>query len=307
MPTNRVERPRPPKQQSLNGGPPAGEPSPLSDAQSKVLVDSVARASRVGLYLRTALFGVAIVAALLAIVYTWLRGDEMVGAILSRNRATDLLWEQMASLTLPVLLFVLLGVVSVVGAYVLQSRALDERERALDAIARIQREAEAGVSRARTLARLTEDDLTHLRREFTMQVAFGRASYWLSFSLVAMSAIYSLAAGDLDGYSVAFSAGGVVSYLLGVMFKVPSRVACSLAALSQRHLIVSGFAREIGIIEADAYRQISQARRLEGCDPKLRDVTTHAREIRKATNAAVKAIQENCKTDPEPPKASEDS
>ena len=288
-----------PAKQATNGRAPSGidgEQSPLSDAQSKVLVNAVERASRVGLVMRTLLFGVAIAAASLAIVYTWARGDEMVDAILSRDRSTDLLWEQVASLTLPVLLFVLLGAVCVAGAYVLQSRALDERERALDAISRIRREAEAGVSRARTLARLTEDDLTHIRREFTMQVAFGRMSYWLSLSLVAMSAIYSIAAGDLDAYSAAFSAGGVLSYLLGVMFKVPWRVASSLAALSQRHLIVTGFARELGIIEADAYRRIAQARRLpEGAPQGRPDFTAHAREIRAATGTAIARIEEHCK------------
>jgi hypothetical protein len=300
MPANRAVRP--PKQPPLNGRPPAGDladrgdSAPLSVDESKVLLDAVERASRVGLVQRTALFAVAILGALLAIASTWLRGDDMVNAILSRNRDTDLLWEQVASLTLPVLLFVLLGVACVAASHVLQSRALDERERALDAISRIRRESAVSVSRARTLARLTEDDLTQVRREFAMQVAFGRASYWLSVSLVAMSAVYSLAEGGLDAYSAAFSAGGVLSYLLGVMFKVPWRVAGSLAALSQRHVIVTGYAREIGIIEANAFRKIGQARKPPETCPDV-EITDHAREIRSATRAAVDRIERYCKTD----------
>lgn len=277
-----------------NWQPPHDRP-PLSDEQSQVLIEAVDRASRVGLIMRTTLFGVAIVAALLAIVYTMWRGDAMVSAILDRDRATDLLWERVVALTLPVLLLVVLGAVCVAAAHVLQSRALDERERALDAISRIRRESESGVSRARTLARLAEDDLTHARREFSMQVAFGRASYALSLSLVAIAAIYSVASDGLDAYSVVFSAGGVGSYLLGVVLKVPSRVGCNLAALSQRHLIVTGFAREIGLIEADAYRAIGQARKSETGSELRKDVEASALGIRAATGIAVNRIQKHCK------------
>ena len=288
-----------PAKQATNGRAPSGidgEQSPLSDAQSKVLVNAVERASRVGLVMRTLLFGVAIAAASLAIVYTWARGDEMVDAILSRDRSTDLLWEQVASLTLPVLLFVLLGAVCVAGAYVLQSRALDERERALDAISRIRREAEAGVSRARTLARLTEDDLTHIRREFTMQVAFGRMSYWLSLSLVAMSAIYSIAAGDLDAYSAAFSAGGVLSYLLGVMFKVPWRVAIqprrTLPAPPDRDRLRARARHHRGRrVPPDRAGAPAAGRRAAG----PAGLPAHAREIRAATGTAIARIEEHCK------------
>ena len=265
-----------------------------------MLVDAVDRAARVGLVTRTALFGVAILAATLAIVYTMRRGDDMVSMILGRNPATDLFWERIVSLTLPVVLFVVLGAVCVAGAYVLQDRALDERERALDAIARIQRETEGGASRARTLARLTEDDLTHARREFAMQVAFGRASWWLAVALLTVSVVYSLGAGDLDAYSVAFGAGGVLSYLLGVAFKVPTRVRCNLSALSQRHLIVSGYAREIGLIEADAYRAIAQARRRsEGAaaGDAGGGIRAAAEEIRVATGVAVARIDRYCKLD----------
>jgi hypothetical protein len=268
---------------------------PLSDEQSKVLIEAVHRASRVGLVMRTTLFAVAILAAVLATLYTLRRGDQMVSSILDRDRATDLLWERVVALTLPVLLFVVLGAVCVAGAYVLQSRALDERERALDAIARVQRESESGVSRARTLARLAEDDLTQSRREFAMQIAFGRAFGWLSISLVVMAAVYSIASDGLDGYSVVFSAGGVGSYLLGVLFKIPTRVRCNLAALSQRHLIVTGYAREIGLIEADAYRVIGQARKHEACTAACGDVDGAAREIRKATGTAIERIQNHCK------------
>jgi len=285
-----------------NGAAPAEDrppPSPLSSAQSSVLINAVDRASRVGLVLRTTLFTVAILAAVLATVYTMRRGDEMVTAILERDRARDLLWERVVSLTLPVLLFVLLGAVCVAGAYILQSRALDERERALDAIARINRESEGGVSRARTLARLSEDDLTHARREFAMQMLFGRASWWLSTGLLTVSVVYSLAAGTLDGYSVAFGAGGVLSYLLAAAFKVPTTVRCNLAALSQRHLIVSGYAREIGLIEADAYRGIAR-RRADPTDAAV-DVAAAAQEIREATATAVARIERYCKVEaPEP-------
>ena len=284
-----------------SSGPPGGErddvqmPSPLSEAQASVLINAVDRASRAGLALRTALFTMAILASLLATVYTMRRGDGMVTAILERNRATDLLWERVVSLSLPVLLFILLGAVCVGGAYILQSRALDERERALDAIARINRETEGGVSRARTLARLSEDDLTHARREFAMQMMFGRASWWLSVSLVAVSVVYSLAAGTLDGYSVAFGAGGVLSYLLAAAFGVATKVRCNLAALSQRHLIVSGYAREIGLIEAEAYRAIAR-RRADPADTTV-DIAAAAQEIRVATDTAVARIERYCKAE----------
>ena len=293
-----------------NGLPPNGsrppvdhdesEPGPpLSEAESSVLIDAVSRASRVGLVMRTGLFLVALAAAALAVVYTMQHGDAMVDAILNRDRATDLLWERVVSLTLPVALFVLLGAVCIAGAYVLQSRALDERERALDAIARVRRESEAGVSRARTLARLTEDDLTHARREFAMQVGFGRASWWLTIALVGVSVVYSVAEG-LDEYSAIFAAGGVGSYLLSIAFNVPTTVRCNLSALSQRHVIVSGYAREIGLLETEAYRLISHARRQsQPCAATSADVTAAAREIREATDEAVQRIEKHCKSRPD--------
>ncbi len=280
--------------------PPAGdgEGRPLTDAQTSVLIHAVARASVVGLVMRTALFAVAIGAAGLAVVYTLRNGESMVDAILVRDPAEVLLWERVVSLTLPVLLFVFLGAVCLAGAYVLQSRALDERERALDAIARIQRESEGGVSRTRTLARLSEDDLTHARREFAMHVAFGRASWWLAVSLLAISVTYSIGAGTLDGYSLALSGGGLLSYLLGVAFKVPTRVRCNLAALSQRHLIVSGYVREIGLIEAEAYRAIGAARRRgAAAAPSADTIAAAAREIRAATGVAMDRVDKYCKTD----------
>lgn len=285
-----------------NGGPPRGRerddavrPSPLSEAQASVLIDAVGRASRVGLRLRSALLVVAILAAGLATLYTMRHGDEMVSAILDRDPATDMLWERVISLTLPVLLLIALGAVCVAAAYVMQSRALDDRERALDAIARIQRETEGGVSRARTLARLSEDDLTHARREFAMQMMFGRASWWLTVTLLAVSVVYSLATTTLDAYSVAFGAGGVLSHLFAAALGVPTKIRCNLAALSQRHLIVSGYAREIGLIEADAYRAITR-RRSEHHQVSA-DIAAAAHEIRKATGVAVDHIQRYCKSD----------
>src|SRR3712207_7557707 len=51
-----------------------------------------------------------------------------VSAVLSRDPATDLLWERVVTLTLPVVLLVLLGGICVAGAHVLQSRALRSEE-----------------------------------------------------------------------------------------------------------------------------------------------------------------------------------
>jgi len=114
-------------------------------------------------------------------------------------------------------------------------------------------------------------------------------------TLVAIAAVYSVASDGLDAYTVVFSAGGVGTYLLGVLLKVPSRVRCNLAALSQRHLIVTAFAREIGLIEADAYRAIGQARKRETCSERRKDVEASALEIRAATGTAINRIQKHCK------------
>lgn len=287
---------RPDAEPAAQGRMPDGVGRPLTDEQTSVLMDAVARASIVGLVMRTALFVVAIAAAALAVLYTRSNGEAMVDAILGRDPTEDVLWG-VVSLTLPVLLFVFLGAACLAAAYVLQSRALDERERALDAIARIQRESEGGVSRARTLARLSEDDLTHARREFAMQVAFGRASWWLAISLLSVSVTYSITSGGPDGYSVALGGGGLLSYLLGVAFKVPTRVRCNLATLSQRHLIVSGFVREIGLIEADADRRIEAARRSANGTVPADHIEQAAREIREATGVAMERIERYCKSD----------
>ena len=215
-----------PPEHKLNGhGTPEGpaERALLSDEQAQILIESVQRASRVGLFLRTALLAVAIVPAMLATVYTAHRGDEMVDSILGRDRSADLYWEHVVALTLPVLLFVLLGGVCVIGAYVLQSRAVDECEHALDAV--------------------------------------------------------------------------VGSYLIGVLFKVPSTVRGNLAALAQRRLIVTGYAREIGLLEADAYRAIAQARKSTSITDVSDEVIAAARHIRAATGAAVARIDTHCKTE----------
>jgi hypothetical protein len=160
------------------------ERPPLSDEQSVVLIDAVDRASRVGLVMRTALFSVSVLAAILATLYTARHGNEMVGSILDRD-------------------------------------------------------------------------------------------------------------------SVIFSAGGVGSYLLGVLFRVPSTVRCNLSALSQRHLIVSGYAREIGLIETEAYRSIAQARKQQPGADLTEEVAAAALRIRAATGTAVARIKKHCKYVPE--------
>lgn len=270
----------------------------LSRDESAVLVDAVGRAARVGLVLRTLLFGGAVIAALLALLYTWRRGDEMVDAILSSDPAAASLAERLLTLTLPVLLLIFLGAMCVVGAAVLQSRALDERERALDAISRVRRETESGASRIRTLARLAEDDLTHARREYVMQLAFGRIAILLAGGMVVCAIAYSLAVGDVDRYSLAFGGGAVVPWLLSVVLDLPTRIACNLSALSQRHLIVAAFAREVGVIEAHAYREIGRPRRPTRAPSDPDSLAFDSAEaIDAAVERAVGRIQLYCKRD----------
>jgi hypothetical protein len=270
--------------------------SALSRNESAVLVDAVARAARIGLVLRTMLFGGAVIAGLMALLYTWRRGDAMVDAILSGDREVAPLGERLLTLTLPVLLLVFLGAMCVIGAAVLQSRALDERERALDAIARVRRETESGASRMRTLARLAEDDLTHARREYLMQLAFGRGVVVLAGGMIICAISYSLAVGDVDRYTLAFGGGAVVPWLLGVVLDLPTKIARNLFALSQRHLIVAAFAREVGVIEAHAYRDLGRTRRQgraqSDAEPRAFD---SAEAIDSAVERAVWRIQHYCK------------
>ena len=56
--------------------------------------------------------------------------------------------------------------------------------------------------------RAAAERLDQRDRAFAMQIAYGRASWWLAVSLLGVSVVYSAASGGVDAYSVGFGAGG---------------------------------------------------------------------------------------------------
>jgi hypothetical protein len=179
-----------------------------------------------------------------ALVYTWLRGDELADAIAGKGDAGDLL-----AVTMPFLFFVLVGVLAGAAAGVAHARGVEETGRTLEALNRIEREGEVAVS-ARGLIFAFEEKLQNARHAFTLQLWLGRTMFLVCMGLRDATLINAMLGDGL--VTVATGAGSVFAAFLGVTKRVPQNVGRHLADVVQIQSIITGCDRQISLLESAA-------------------------------------------------------
>jgi hypothetical protein len=241
---------------STNGhGPaPAGGGSAADDG-SATLHDEIAdymmaglrRSMVLNLAVRGGLGIIGLSAAVSALTYTWAHAAEFVAPLAGRHyRVPDVF-----AVTMPFVLFVLLGLFAAMAAYTAHARFLDETCRTLEAVNRIRREGEVAVS-ARGLIFAFEEKLTNARRAFTLQLWLGRTLFLVGLGLLCVTVVN----GVLGGHEVVTAAAGAGSFataLLGVTKHVPENVGQQLADVIQIQSIITGCDRQISLLESAAF------------------------------------------------------
>jgi hypothetical protein len=236
-----------------NGSRPDHEP-PASTAPSPGIDDDTMRLVKRGLRENLtinqtfrSLVGIfGLTAAVLAMLYTWQRGDRMV-QLLNQGRLDA---ERVLTLSLPVVLFGAFAGLSVAVAWGLHSRSQEELCRTLDTLSRLKREGEVAVS-ARGLMFAFEEKLNNARRAFMLLLWFGRTLFILCLGLFAVAAIRSIA-DHRDLFTLALGVTSVAGSLLAVATGVPKTVKQHLSDVIQVQSIVTGCDRQISLLESYA-------------------------------------------------------
>jgi len=189
------------------------------------------------------LFGLA--AAVLALRYVVVRGDEMVQTLRESGDTGDLI-----VLCMPVLLFATLGGLAAAAAWTLHARGQDETACTLDTLSRLKREDEVAAS-ARGLTHAFEEKLQSARRTLNLLLWLGRTLFIICIGLFAATVINAMAHG-IDLLTVAFGGGSVAAYLFAVAKDIPAKVKAHMADVIQVQAIVTGCDRQISLLESDA-------------------------------------------------------
>jgi hypothetical protein len=193
-----------------------------------------------------ALFGIA--AGVAALAYTWMNGDELVGTLAGKH---DYNAAELFGLTMPFILFVLLGILAGAAAYAAHARGFEETCRTLEAVTRIRREGEVAVS-ARGLIFAFEEKLTNARRAFTLQLWLGRTMFLVCLGLLAVTVVTGVI-GKQPELTAATGAGSFFTALLTVTKRVPENIAQQLADVIQIQSIITGCDRQISLLESAAF------------------------------------------------------
>jgi len=230
---------------------PSPEPTDLPNSDLTTLaVRALHRNGHLNYCTRLLLMLFCMVAATLALVYVYQRGDTMV-EVLQRPRAADeAISEQLLALSAPVLLFGIFAGLAAAAVAVVHSRGMDETFRTLDTISRLRREGEVAVS-ARGLIFAFEEKLTNARRAFTLLLWFGRTLFIVCLGMFVVALLNSILSG-VDLLTVVLGSASVVGALLGVTLSVPRTIAHQLANVIQVQSIVTGCDRQISLLESDA-------------------------------------------------------
>ncbi len=217
------------------------------------------RNAHLDLAVRCALFLVALAALAIAVVYTYNRGDAMVGELLA-DRATGLNEERIVALTLPVSLLVLLTIVALVAAWFVQTRGGADFERTMEGVSRLRREAEGGVSRTRTSTHALEEFYDNARRAFRLQLWLGRTLFVVFLTLF-FTAVFDGVFNDVDQATLALGAGSLLSLIFASLSGTGSKVGAYLADATQMQLNVGGASRQVNVLEDHMYEVLERAKR----------------------------------------------
>jgi hypothetical protein len=229
------------------------DPSTSRDEVADYMMDGLRRSMVVNLGVRAALGIIGLSAAASALVYTWAHAAEFVGPLAGRRYSVA----EVFAVTMPFVLFVLLGLFAAMAAYTAHARFLDETCRTLETVNRIRREGEVAVS-ARGLIFAFEEKLTNARRAFTLQLWLGRTLFLVGLGLLCVSVINAMAGGQ-DVITGAAGAGSFATALLGVTKSVPQNVGQQLADVVQIQSIITGCDRQISLLESAAFAALKDA------------------------------------------------
>ena len=245
---------RPPRLQSVPSDGSQGAAAPEVNVQLEECValasKALWRSATLNFGVRVVLAAAALVSIALAIAYTALHGDEIAGAV-ADSSPSDALGLRLISLTAPPLLFTLFAALCACTAWVAFSRGREELERGLDGVARLQREAEAGIA-ARGLTHVFEEKLATAHRAFTLLLWLGRTLFIVSLTLFAAAVVNAIATG-VGPETLILGGSSLLSALFGTARIIPERIACHLADVLQIQCAVTGCIREISLLEAEAY------------------------------------------------------
>ena len=196
----------------------------------------------------------ALASSILAVVYVFIRADEMVEVLTDpgRNNVTG---EQLLALTAPALLLMIFAVLAAIGGFLAHSRGLDESVRTLDSVNRLRREGEVAVS-ARGLIVAFEEQLASAKRGHTLLLWIGRTLFIVTLGLFVASALSAIWHG-VDPLTVGLGAGSLAGAVLGVATKMPESIAHDVANVVQLQLVVTGAHRQIGMLESDAFASLN--------------------------------------------------
>ena len=190
-----------------------------------------------------AVFGVG--AGVAAIAYALLQAGDLAA---SGGSALD--GERLTAFLLPPALLMILSIVAGIAAWTIHSRNLDETYRALDAASRMRREAEVAVS-ARGLVHSFEEKLNSTHRAFTLLLWFGRTLFLVSLGLFLAAALNAIFRGA-DIYTAILGGTSLVGVVIGMLRDVPGEVKSDLADVVRIQTIVTGFHRQLSLLETYA-------------------------------------------------------
>lgn len=253
-------RPRPPKSPDAVA-PPAGVDAnwqAVVKRETEYAFRAVKRHEMLDLAAGAALFAVALAAFSIAVGYTIIRGDDMVGVLLNDERLGQV-DERILALTLPVLLLFVLGAAAFAGSWLLHARAIRDFAGNMEGVSRLRREADVGVSRTRTATHALEEYYNNARRAFRMQLWLSRTLFVVCLVLFGL-AVTDAIVREVDLATLALGGGSVLSILLASATGVTTRIGSHLADATQVHLVVGGAARRVTVTEDHVYRALEKCK-----------------------------------------------
>ena len=237
--------------------------------QTNTAFQALRRNSILNFFVRMSLYTVAIGALAWAVYYVTNRGDSMVGVLINQQ-AQDFREDKLLGLAVPVLLMVALAAAALLAALYIQSRGVNDYESGLEGISRLRREAQAGVSRSRTLTHIVEEFLDNSRRAFRLQLWLARALFIICLILFSGAVANAVAEGDA-WISLAMAGGSLGALLLAVLRGAPQEVGNRLADSTQLQMVVSNTTREVNMIEEFVYKTIEAKEHADDWGPAVRE------------------------------------
>jgi hypothetical protein len=239
-------------------GPPADRLAAAEDELVSLVRRGLQANTALNLAARVLLALFALTSGALALLYVHRRGDQLVQILREPDANGDLIGaDRLLALSMPVVLFVLFAALAGAAAWILHARGQDEVTRTVDAVSRLKREGEAGVS-ARGLVFASEEKLGHARRAFGLLLWLGRTLFVVCLGLFATAVANAIVAG-VDLLTVVLGAGSLAGSLLAVASGIPATVRRNLADVVQVQSIVTGCDRQINLLESNALAGLKDA------------------------------------------------